>query len=266
MTLSSKSVVALCIGASVLSSAVAVGVSNVLVTKTLADQLPQAIDQVMSDKETKAVAERSQKILAPWTKAAKNAPQGRRIYGDLNAQFTLVEYSDLECPFCKRFHDTPKQLVDQAGGRINWEWQHYPLQFHNPAAASAAHAAECVSETAGSKGFWAFLHEWFDRSQMNGQGFADMELLAREVGARPDDFRACMDSGKYKEKIQKEMDRGTALGVTGTPATVVVDNETGKSVLVKGAQPPQAILEAMSQLMAQRNNNSPTQGEADDGK
>jgi len=232
--------------------AISVAVATYMVKSELKTQLPITIEEFQANKESQQIAERKEAILAPWSKAAKHNPEGRHIYGDLNAEFTLVEFSDLECPFCKRFHDTPKNLVDQAGGKINWEWQHYPLGFHNPAAEKAARASECVGESAGNQAFWAFTGEWFARSAMNGQGYDDIELLAREVGAKPDAFRECMATGKYKELVKSQIDKGTAMGVTGTPATVVVDNTTGRQIMVKGAQKPQALLQAIGQLMDQR--------------
>lgn len=238
---------------SVASAAVAVAVSTHLAQQYVKEVLPSAIAAHIESQETVRIAERQAEILAPWSKAAERNEPGKHFYGDLNAEFTLVEFSDLECSYCKRFHDTPKQLVDQAGGKINWEWQHYPLAFHNPAAEKAAHAAECVAAEVGNQAFWAFTGEWFARSAMNGQGYGDVELLARELGSKPKTFSECMASGRYKQLVKEQMDKGTALGVTGTPATVVVDNTTGRQMLVKGAQAPQALLQAIGQLIEQRN-------------
>jgi len=222
------------------------------IKQALNEQLPVSISSALDAKEQAKIAAAKEKIWSQWPAAIDAGLNGRHVYGKADAEFTLVEFSDLECPYCKRFHDTPKSLVEQAGGKINWEWQHYPLQFHNPTAAKAAHASECVGEVVGNLAFWAFTGEWFERSALNGQGYDEIERLAQEVGADPAAFSACMESGKYKQKIQDQMDRGTAMGVTGTPATVIVDNTNGRQILVKGAQPAQALLKAMGQLIEQR--------------
>jgi len=252
--------------ASVIGAAVSIAVSNHLTQQQIQEGLPAAIDAHQAKQEAARIAEKKAEILAPWGKASDSSKPGKHFYGKLDAEFTLVEFSDLECPYCKRFHDTPKQLVDQAGGKINWEWQHYPLAFHNPAAEKAAHAAECVAEEVGNQAFWAFTGEWFTRTSLNGQGYSDLDLLARELGSEPKTFKECMSSGRFKDKIKKQIEQGTALGVTGTPATVVVDNTTGRQVLVKGAQAPQALLQAIGQLIEQRsqkegstNNSTPSQ-------
>lgn len=248
-------------GIALVLAAAAGGASFALSTKAtdasidaaLKERLPVAIEAHLKAEQEQQVQAAREKALSGWAAAEKDVPEGRWIYGGLNAQFTLVEFSDLECPFCKRFHDTPKQLVDQSGGRVNWEWQHYPLPFHNPAAEAGAHAAECVGELAGNQAFWAFIDQWFMGSKLNGQGIEDMAAVARTVGAPPAEFEACMKSGRHKEKVKAQMERGTQMGVTGTPATVVVDNLTGNKMLVGGAQPPQALLQAMKELVEQRN-------------
>lgn len=248
------------IGVSILTSAVAVGASvymgqsytDMAVNKALVEKLPGAVDKTLKDREIAKINAAKAKILSTWSGAADTSIEGRHIYGSMDAQFTLVEFSDLECPYCKRFHDTPKQMADKSEGRINWEWQHYPLAFHNPVAEVAAHASECVGEVAGNKAFWAFTGEWFARTQLNGQGVEDVERLAQEVGAPLDAYRQCMDSGKYQALIEGQVKKGTNMGVTGTPATVIVDNLTGNKLLVKGAQSTQVLLQTMQQLVKMR--------------
>lgn len=258
------------IGASIVTSAIAIGVSvhmgqnytDLAVKNALVEQLPEAVDKTLKDREAEKIKAAKAKILSNWSGAADTSIEGRHIYGSMDAQFTLVEFSDLECPYCKRFHDTPKQMADESDGRINWEWQNYPLAFHNPVAEVAAHAAECVGEIAGNKAFWAFTGEWFARTQLNGQGVEDVERLVQEVGAPLEDYRQCMDSGKYKALIESQAKKGTNMGVTGTPATVVVDNLTGNKLLVKGAQSTQVLLQTMQQLVKMRDE-APNQEKSD---
>ncbi|HFZ8522905.1 thioredoxin domain-containing protein [Aeromonas caviae] len=183
--------------------------------------------------------------------AAEKVSDGKHIYGDLTARFTLVEFSDIECPYCKRFHDTPKQIVDASKGNVNWQWKHMPLDFHNPAALKEAVAAECISEQKGNRGFWVFINDMFEHTQGNGAGVRDLSALVTGVGANLDAFRECLAAGKMDEKVQENIQQAKGLGINGTPATFVVDNKTGKSQLLGGAQPPEAIMAAMRKMLVE---------------
>ncbi|ENH0446271.1 DsbA family protein, partial [Salmonella enterica] len=144
---------------------------------------------------------------AQFEAAPEKVEEGKHIYGDLGARFTLVEFSDMECPFCKRFHDTPKQIVDASKGNVNWQWKHMPLDFHNPAAHKEALAAECIAEQKGNRGFWVFVNDIFHHTQGNGGGVADLASVVTGVGADLDAFRECLGSGKYEDKVEADIQK-----------------------------------------------------------
>lgn len=83
------------------------------------------------------------------------------IYGNPEAETILVEFSDLECPFCARFHPTIKGIVDNSGGKIAYVYKHYPLPFH-PKAVPLATSAECVASQKGEAGFFEFIDANFN--------------------------------------------------------------------------------------------------------
>ncbi|WP_411961279.1 DsbA family protein (plasmid) [Pseudomonas mandelii] len=194
-------------------------------------------------------AEVTKKLAKYENLAVSDAPEGRRIYGKLDARFTLVEFSDFECPYCKRFHETPKKIVDQAPEHVKWEWRHMPLDFHNPAATREAVMTECAAEQRGAAGFWVAAEEMFNKTRGNGQGIADVDEFAAGIGLDTDQFQDCLKSGRYDKRIQADMKLAEKYKVTGTPATLIVDGLTGEEKLVSGALPIQKLIATISGMI-----------------
>lgn len=161
------------------------------------------------------------------------------IYGNPNAQISLVEYSDFECPFCKRFHPTAKQVIEAYDGKVNWVYRHFPLSFHDPLATKEAEASECVAKLAGNDGFWKYADKIFEKTTSNGRGLEIQQLaiLAEEIGVNKKQFNECFESGEFNEKIQQAIVEGSKSGITGTPGNIIIDNRTGEAFEMTGAQP-----------------------------
>ena len=171
------------------------------------------------------------------TAEAKPVTDADHIRGNNNAKITLIEYSDLECPFCQSLHPTMRQLMDEYGDQIRWVYRHYPLSFHAN-AQKEAEASECVAELGGNDAFWSFVDKIFERTTATGTGFALDALgpLAAEVGVNQSQFQTCLDEGRYTQLVTDSIAEGTAAGVSGTPATFIVAAD-GTSQLLVGAQP-----------------------------
>lgn len=159
------------------------------------------------------------------------------IRGAKNADITVIEYSDLECPFCKRFHPTVQQFMKEYDGRAAWVYRHFPLSFHAN-AQKEAEAVECAGELGGSDKYWKFIDTITERTTANGTGFALDQLvpLAKEIGLNEGKFKQCLDGGKYAQKIQQSISDGQSAGVDGTPGTILVRKD-GKTRIVSGAVP-----------------------------
>jgi protein-disulfide isomerase len=190
--------------------------------------------------------------------AAEKAKNVRRvsasrdhIYGDPSASVSLIEYSDFECPFCKRFHATAKEVIDSYGGKVNWVYRHFPLPIHNPGAQKQAEASECAHQLGGNEAFWKFTDAIYARTKSNGNGFPLTQLvpLAREIGLDEKQFQECLDTGRQASRVQEDANEATQIGITGTPANILLNTKTGEVALKVGAHPAEAIKADVDRLL-----------------
>lgn len=192
-------------------------------------QQPQQVAQATGDlKQMKAIA------------------SDDHIRGNPNAPVKIVEYSDMECPFCKRFHETMKQVSTEYGDQVAWVYRHFPLdQLHSKARKEAV-ATECAAEQGGNTAFWKYMDRWFELTPSNNQTDIDTVLpqIAREIGLDTTKFATCLASKKYDAHIEENVQNATATGGNGTPWSIVV-GKNGKQYPLSGAQP----LEAVKQLI-----------------
>lgn len=172
------------------------------------------------------------------------------VKGDESAQILWIEYSDLECPFCKRLHDSGaiKNLEAKYGDKLALAFKHYPLPFH-PQAMPAAQAAECVGEAGGSAKYFAFVESIFAKGTPSQ---TTIDAAVKEVGLNADTVKKCVDSGKFKARVDAHMAEGSSkFGVNGTPGNVLINTKTGKYEVVSGAQPEANFDAAIVRLMAE---------------
>lgn len=182
-------------------------------------------------------------------KSVKPVSDDDHIWGNKDAQVTIVEYSDMECPFCKRFHPSVARVVDEYKGKVNWAYRHFPLSQLHQNAQKEAEATECAAEQGGNDAFWKYLNTVMERTSSN-DGFALENLvpLAKELNLDEKKFKSCLDEGKYKAKVQKDLDEGQAAGIQGTPGGFVLA-KNGKSAVIEGAIPFEQIKGYVDQLL-----------------
>ena len=166
------------------------------------------------------------------------------IRGNPNAPVKIVEYSDMECPFCKRFHTTMQQVMDEYGkdGKVVWVYRHFPLDSIHSKARTEAAASECANELGGSDAFWKYTDRFFELTPSNNQTDIQKVLpqIAGEIGLDVNKFNSCLTNGKYDEHIQDDLDNATATGGNGTPWSIIL-SASGKKYPLSGAQPYEAV-------------------------
>lgn len=171
-----------------------------------------------------------------------------QIYGNPSARFTLLEFSDMECPYCKQYQQTPMDIVNDNQLYVNLEFKHFPLSFHNPVAKRQAIASECVYGLVGNKAYWAFIHDVFEQTRGNGAGVMDLAGIAKGVGVKDKEFKACMSSDKALAKVTRDIEEGRGYGINSTPVTVLIDNLTGDKKVINNVQSKQQLLRIISDM------------------
>jgi protein-disulfide isomerase len=153
--------------------------------------------------------------------------------GPQDAPVSIVEFSDFRCPFCKEVVPKLKQLAAQYPDRVRWVFRDFPIPGLHPDAPLAHEAARCAGEQGK---FWPYHDLLFQKGPKTPQ---ELKATAGEVGLDVTKLDACLASGKYVAAVKKDMDEGSRLGVSGTPAFFI----NGR--MVSGAQP----LEAFAQII-----------------
>ncbi len=165
------------------------------------------------------------------------------IRGSIDAPVKIVEYSDSECPFCKRFHGVMQQVMAEYGesGKVAWVYRHYPIPELHSKATNEAMAMECASELGGNEKFWAYTDRLYEVTPSNN-GLAPTELnnIAEYVKLDAKKFATCLASGKHAQRIQSDSQNAMATGGNGTPWSIVVA-PNGKKYELSGAQAYTAV-------------------------
>ncbi len=171
-------------------------------------------DELMKEaKEQVAAAPAQGAEPAPGADVVKVDPGNGPSKGPANAPVQIVLFSDFQCPFCGRVEPTVSKIMDTYKGKVRLTWRNYPLPFHQ----NAMPAAEAAMAAAEQGKFWEMHDKLFGNQQALDR--ATFEKYAQEIGLDVGRFKAALDSGKMKEKVQADFAYGNTLpgGGLGTP-------------------------------------------------
>ena len=157
---------------------------------------------------------------APTTLAFNLKDPNEHVLGSVDAKIVMVEYSDIDCPFCRRFHPVMEQIVK-------------------------ARATECVSAALGNDAFWNYTNTLFTTDV----SIDKLDDEAVKIGMSSDDFKTCMNSTAPDEAVQADIQSGIALGTKGTPNTIIV-NSKGEQEIVQGAADYASVKAKIDKLLA----------------
>ena len=156
----------------------------------------------------------------------------RAVLGDKSAPITVVEYSDFQCPFCKRGADTMKELLKVYPKKVKLVFKHLPLDFH-PAAMPASQIFEAINMQDAGKAYkfkdLVFNNQGELRASDNGVGW--MLKQAKKVGANVSKVKKDMKSDEVKKRISADVSEANKYGFRGTPGYLI------NGVSLRGAYP-----------------------------
>ena len=179
------------------------------------------------------------------------------IIGNPDADVVIVEYSDLECPFCKAFHGTMQKIMDEYGatGKVAWVYRHFPLTQIHPNARPAAEATECVAKLAGNDKFWEYLNLLTAGSP---ESLTSDNLLTNAIslGINEAEFKACLASDYPKQEVEKDITDGNAIAKVdrqfGTPYNILI-SKSGVQIPIRGNQPYANVKGAIDAILSGQN-------------
>ncbi|MSU60595.1 MAG: DsbA family protein [Candidatus Staskawiczbacteria bacterium] len=181
------------------------------------------------------------------------------VLGEKNAPITMIEFSDYECPFCKRHFDQvypgiKRDYIDT--GKLKLVFRDFiAVAGHNPLATSQALAAECAGDQGGDAMYYKYHDEIFKKTTSNGNGMpvSYLATIATNLGLNTATFQQCLDSAKFKAEVDKDNTDANTAGVSGTPSFFVGKSTSSGTIdgtIIIGAQPYSVFKTALDKALS----------------
>lgn len=171
------------------------------------------------------------------------------VSGNPNAQITILEYSDLVCPFCKRqsAQGTLEKVLEKYDGKVNRIFRQSPLVNLHPTAPKASEWAECAGDLWWAEKYYEFLTKAFALTDTTDE---TIKQVAKDMWLKTAKFNECLDSGKFTAKVSAQLQEGQGFGVQWTPGNVIVNSANWQYVLVAWAYPVEKFVEEIDKMLA----------------
>lgn len=185
--------------------------------------------------------------------AKKVTSENTYVLWNPDAEITWVEYSDIECPYCKKLHQSwaIEEILEQYDGKVNFVFKQFPLAFHKQAQMEAE-AALCVWDLWWTDIYYEFITKAFEGSQGNGNSYTKESIseLWWNLWIDKNDLLTCIESWKFKEQVENEMEEWSSMfGITGTPWNVLINNVTWAWDKLPWAYPASSFKEKIDWLL-----------------
>src|SRR5438128_7028564 len=179
------------------------------------------------------------RLQAPPVFKAEVGVEGAPFLGPAAAPVTIVEFSDFQCPFCKQVVPTLTQVRSRYGEKVKLVYRDFPIDGLHPQARKAAEAARCAQDQGK---FWDYHDVLFASPPQAAAD--DLRRYAEPVGLDVPTFERCVSAGTHRDRVQRDIDEGTRLGLNGTPAFFI------NGEFVSGAQPLESFARVIERELA----------------
>jgi len=219
--------------AAIVFAAVIISGSMVFLGSQMSADAGVNVDDLDKDQLASLLAAKESQVTAPYEKLVDDDP----MIGDKTADVTIIEFSDYQCPYCRRhftqtFTEIKKNYIDT--GKVKYVFRDFPLSFHKD-ALPASMAGECVREQTDDDTYYLMQEKIFNEAADGSIPKESLVKFAQELGVDMTEFNTCMDTEKYKNEVNADMTAATSFGVKGAPGFIITDGENSK--LIKGAIP-----------------------------
>jgi len=168
-----------------------------------------------------------------------------RSYGSATSKFTIIEYSDFECPACRAHFPELINLVESSGGNISLVFKHVPA--HGKTSMNQAIAAECAALQDGNNGFFKMAGLIFETTEGSGAGVVrPVGQLAKEMNLDHREFMRCMDQQTPIGKVRADLDEAIGLGIQQTPSSLLVYKD--RHALLQGMYTGEQLMAVFAEL------------------
>lgn len=164
---------------------------------------------------------------------------------------TLIEFSDMTCEFCKRYHGTVSELMAEYNGKVAYSFKHFPLEGAE-AGRRAALAAECANDQGA---FFTYVEDVFAADIPAVEIDAKLMALAKDSDLDARELEACQVSKTYEDRVNEDTLQALATGATGAPWSILVDSEGRIVMRFKGAIGKKRLKEAIDMALEDKRKN-----------
>ena len=184
--------------------------------------------------------------------AVRGVSLSDHILGNPEARVVIVEYSDVDCPYCKDFQKTMRRIMSDYGpkGEVAWVYRHFPLTILHKNAAKHAEAAECAATEGGNEAFFAFIDAMHEAAPNQNQFNPDnYDTIATKIGIDATKLTACLAEGAFAARVAEDAKNAVDAGGNGTPYTILITNGA-PSIPIAGAVPYEALVEIIDRALS----------------